>query len=69
MDAALRDTAHALKGSCRQIGAVRMATLSEQLQRRSEAGATAAEVKSLLDEIEMQFALVQNTLKDKGHSG
>ncbi len=66
--ALLRDEAHALKGSCRQIGAACLSDLSEQLQRKSEDAAPAAELISLLDQMDAQFFLVRQAAEDRFRS-
>lgn len=54
--------AHTLKGSCGNMGAVRMAKLCEELQGVGASG-NLARVPELLDQLEAEFELVSKLLK------
>ncbi len=63
---ALREEAHALKGSCLQIGAARMAAVCGKLQLQSESHPSDEVIRSLLEEMEFQFHLVRQELHEMG---
>ncbi len=57
----LRKAAHALKGASANVGARRMADLSQELQALGEAG-TVQGAASLVDQLEAEFALVRSEI-------
>jgi two-component system, sensor histidine kinase and response regulator len=59
--AALGQTAHALKGSCSNIGAVGMARLSEQLQKLGQGGSVGGAM-DLVTALQQEFSRVKSAL-------
>jgi CheY-like chemotaxis protein/HPt (histidine-containing phosphotransfer) domain-containing protein len=57
--------AHAIKGACGNFGAVGMAALAEEAERRAKAGAS-AEVVSLVQRLAREFDLVSRLLEEHG---
>ena len=54
----LVETAHSFKGSCSNMGAVRLADLCHQLEQRSQVE-PAADLAALVEEISGEFALIR----------
>ncbi|NES74274.1 MAG: response regulator [Okeania sp. SIO2D1] len=62
---ALRESAHSLKGSCGNLGVMRLAEISATLEKKAKAGTiTKAEAESLLTQLENEFIIAQSILKE-----
>ncbi|NEP84702.1 MAG: response regulator [Okeania sp. SIO3B3] len=62
---ALRESAHALKGSCGNLGVVRLAEISATLEQKARAGTiTKAEAESLLTQLENEYVIVRSILEE-----
>ncbi|NEN93359.1 MAG: response regulator [Okeania sp. SIO3H1] len=62
---ALRESAHALKGSCGNLGVVRLAEISATLEQKAKAETiTKAEAESLLTQLENEFVIAKSILKE-----
>ncbi|MEM8994479.1 MAG: Hpt domain-containing protein [Acidobacteriota bacterium] len=60
--AAIRDTAHSLKGSYRSLGTLRLADLSAELESLGRRGVLDG-VEALLDDLEASFAATEVALR------
>lgn len=57
--------AHAIKGACGNFGAIRMASLAEDIERRAKAKAF-SEIPELANELASELELVRKLLSDRG---
>ncbi|MDY7005272.1 MAG: response regulator [Cyanobacteriota bacterium] len=61
---ALRESAHSLKGSCGNLGVVRLAEISATLEQKARAGTiTKVEAESLLTQLKNEFFVVKSILE------
>jgi len=63
--AKLGRAAHGLKGSCRNVGAVRMGDLCEQLEKQGHTDSVTQETITLVEELDCEWHLLQPLLEAK----
>ncbi len=61
--AKLGRAAHGLKGSCRNVGAVRMGGLCEQLEKQGHTGSITQEAITMIEALEREWSLLQPLLQ------